>query len=63
MAEDSSLARDTITVTIEVTDVDEPPTATGGETAIDYAEMGRGAVDTYTATDPEDDRARGRGSR
>ena len=59
-ATDPSLTSDAITVTIEVTDVDEPPTATGGETEIDYAEMGSGAVDTYTATDPEDDRARSR---
>ena len=59
-ATDPSLESATITVNIEVTDVDEPPTETGGEMEIDYAEMGRGAVDTYTATDPEDDRARPR---
>ena len=58
--EDSSLAKDTITVTINVTDVDEPPMATGGETEIEYAEKGTSAVGTYTATDPEDDHARPR---
>ena len=59
-ATDPSLASKTITVTVMVTDVDEDPTATEGETAIDYPEKGTRAVDTYAATDPEDDSARPR---
>ena len=59
-ATDPALEAATITVTITVNDVDEAPTATDGETAIDYPEKGTRAVDTYAATDPEDDRARPR---
>ena len=59
-ATDPALASATITVTIMVTDVDEDPTATEGETEIEYPENGTVAVDTYAATDPEDDRARPR---
>ena len=59
-ATDPALESATITVTITVNDLDEAPTKTGGETAIDYPEKGTVAVDTYTATDPEDDRARPR---
>ena len=59
-ATDPALASATITVTITVNDVDEAPTKTEGETAIDYPEKGMRAVDTYAATDPEDDRARPR---
>ena len=43
---------DTISVTINVTDVNEAPAVTG-TTALDYAENETGAVATYTATDPE----------
>ena len=56
-ATDPALASDMITVTITVNDLDEAPTRTGGEMAIEYPEKGTVAVDTYTATDPEDDRA------
>ena len=45
---------DTITVTINVTDVNEPPTLTGPSTAI-YAESATGPVATFTVTDPEND--------
>ena len=51
-AADPSGATDTIAVTINVTDVDEPPDVSG-QTAVDYAENGTGAVATYTASDPE----------
>ena len=47
-------------MTITVNDVDEAPTATDGETEIEYPENGTVAVDTYAATDPEDERARPR---
>ena len=43
---------DTITVTINVTNVDEPPELSG-QTSIDYAENGTDAVATYSASDPE----------
>ena len=43
---------DTITVTINVTDVNEPPELSGS-TGVDYAENGTTSVATYTATDPE----------
>ena len=43
----------TVTVTIAVTDVNEPPTVTIRST-VRYAENGADPVDTYTATDPED---------
>ena len=42
-----------ITVTINVMNVDEPPDVTGGETSITYAENGAGTVTTFRATDPE----------
>ena len=53
-------SRDTITVNITVTNVEEPPTITGGNTSINYEESIEGTpntdtVGTYTATDPEDD--------
>ena len=59
-ATDPSLASAIITVAITVNDVDEDPTVTEGETAIEYPENGTRAVDTYAATDPEDDLARPR---
>ena len=52
-ATDTSLRSVNTTVTINVTDVDEPPEITADDTAIDYAEGGTGPVDTYQATDPE----------
>ena len=51
-AADPSGATDTIAVTINVTDVDEPPDVSG-QTAVDYAENGAASVATYTASDPE----------
>ena len=42
----------TITVTITVENVDEPPLIVG-ETSIEFAENGTGTVDTYSASDPE----------
>ena len=44
----------TITVTVTVADVDEPPVITGVTTIADYDENGSGDVATYTADDPED---------
>ena len=44
---------DTITVTVTVDDVDEPPVISGVTTIDDYDENGSGDVATYTATDPE----------
>ena len=44
----------TITVTIIVTDVDEPPEVTGLP-SVNYAENGAADVATYTADDPEGD--------
>ena len=49
---DPSLASDTITVTITVNDVDEPPVLLGPD-VVDYPENGTDAVAQYTATDPE----------
>ena len=43
----------TLAVTVTVTDVDEDPVITG-ESAVNYAENGEGAVATYSASDPED---------
>ena len=43
---------DTISVTITVTDINEPPVVTG-TTTTEYAENDTGAVETYIATDPE----------
>ena len=53
-AADPSGATDTIAVTINVTNVDEAPDVSG-QTAVEYAENGTGAVANYTATDPEGD--------
>ena len=44
---------DTIMVTINVTDQNEPPEITAGSATVDYAENGTSTVETYTATDPE----------
>ena len=43
-----------LNVTIKVTDVNEGPTL-AGDSAVDYAEQGKGSVATYRATDPEGD--------
>ena len=43
---------DTITVTINVTDVDEPPTISGPQT-VEWNENTAGTIATYTARDPE----------
>ena len=53
--DDQNNFSDSITVTIMVTDVDEFPAFTEGDTEVDYEEKGTDAVDTYPATDPEDD--------
>ena len=52
-ATDSLGRSSTITVTINVTDVDEMPELTG-EAPEEYAENGTAAVATFRATDPED---------
>ena len=52
-ATDSLQLATTINVTIEVSDVDEPPELEGDSTA-SFAENGKGTVATYTATDPEE---------
>ena len=49
---DPSLKSDTVTVTITVNDVDEPPVLSGPD-VVDYPENGTDAVAQYTATDPE----------
>ena len=53
-AGDPSLLSDTITVTITVNDVDEPPVLSGPD-VVDYPENGADAVARYTAVDPEND--------
>ena len=57
-ATDPSGLSDTINVTIKVTNVDEDPEITGGDTTVRYAEKRTDAVETYTASDDEDDKAR-----
>ena len=55
-AKDPLGATDMIQVTITVTDVDEPPTITVGNTVVDYQENNDQQVGVdYTASDPEDD--------
>ena len=44
---------DTVEVTINVIDVDEPPPALTGSSTVSYAENGADAVASYTASDPE----------
>ena len=60
IATDPSGDSATITVTINITNEEENPSITAGPTEIDYPENGTGAVGTYRATDPENDRARPR---
>ena len=56
-AEDPSGARDTHSLTIEVTNVNEPPAITSGDApTVYYAENGRGSVAAYRAEDPEGSR-------
>ena len=54
---DENTSRDTINVTINVTNVEEAPEITDGDTLIDYAEntATTTAVDTYTATDDDEE--------
>ena len=47
-------------VTVTLIPVAEPPEITAGKTEIEYLENGRAAVETYRATDDEDDVARPR---
>ena len=47
-----TITDDEVTVTITVTDGDEPPVLTG-QAAVSYPENSDGPVHTYTATDPE----------
>ena len=51
-ATDPADASDETTVTIDVTNVNEPPTVTG-PTNVDYVEGSSGPVATYTVTDPD----------
>ena len=48
-ATDPSGLSATIKVTIKVTNMDEDPVITGGDTSVRYAENRTGAVETYTA--------------
>ena len=64
-ATDPSAARDTVTVTINVDDMEEDPSITERGATINYPEIKNSrpntdSVFTYTATDPEDDNARPR---
>ena len=64
-ATDPSTDRATVTVTINVTNVEEPPSITDGGATIEYLEIKNSRpntdpVFTYTATDPENDNARPR---
>ena len=49
---DPSATSDTIAVTINVTNVDEPPEVSGSD-VVDHPENGTNVVAAYTATDPE----------
>ena len=54
-AEDPDGRKDTVTLTINVTNVDEAPVITSGYGTIYYAENGTGTVGTYVVSDPERD--------
>ncbi len=56
-ATDPSGLSDTVNVIIRVTNVPEDPMITGGLTTVRYAENRTDAVETYTASDDEDDKA------
>jgi len=47
--------RDSLAVTVTVSEVNDPPAISGGPTDPSYAENGTGPVATYSATDPEND--------
>ena len=53
VATDSSRASQSVAVTINVNDVEEPLSDVTGETPVDYAEDRTDAVATYSATDPD----------
>ena len=53
VATDSSRASQSVAVTIDVEDVEEPLSAVTGDTAVDYSEDRADAVATYSATDPD----------
>ena len=55
-AHDPTNATDSITIIVDVENIDEPPTFDEGEAEVDFAENGTGTVETYTANDPESDR-------
>ena len=52
-AEDPNGFKDTVSLTIKVTDVNEGPEITSGYGTVDYGENGTGTVGTYVAADPE----------
>ena len=52
---DATNLSDTQSVTVTVTDVNEPPDITDGPTSASYEEGGTASVATYTATDPDGD--------
>ena len=56
-AADPSGLSATVNVTIKVTNLDEDPEVTGGDTTVRYGEKRTDAVETYTAEDDEDDKA------
>ena len=53
VATDSSRASQSVAVTINVEDAEEPLSAVTGDTSVDYAEDRTDAVATYSATDPD----------
>ena len=53
VATDSSRASQSVAVTINVEDVEEPLSAVTGDTPVEYAEDRTDAVATYTTTDPD----------
>ena len=52
-AEDPNSLSDTVTVTIDVTNVNDAPGTPTGDATKNYVEGGTGAVASYTASDPE----------
>ena len=53
IATDPGNLRDSVNVTIKLTDKDEGPTIAGDDVSRDYPENGMGSVATLSATDPE----------